>query len=721
MVAGFIEPTGGHVRLGGSDVTAAAAVEAQRRHGVPELRAVPAPDAWRRTSPSAWRCASCRSAEIAARVDGGAARWCGSTATATACRASFRRPAAARGAGPRARHPARRAAARRAALQPRRQAAPGGARRDPRAAAPARPHHRHGDARPGGGADHGRPAGGDERGLGAPGRQRSATSTSGRPTASWRVSSAAAPSSPARIEAPGRFRTDGGLCARLPTAAAPARPRWRCGPSASKSAPGAARGLDNSLPGTVEFVSYLGALIDIHVRLSPADRLVVQIANRDGGFAPEVGQPVHVGWPPVGRPGVQRVASATESAGGTSMSMTFMINRRDARSAARLRLPAGAACPARAQDNKRIVVGTWGGDYARLLAKNIETPLLAPEGLGRGAGRGQRPPRRAKMMAEKRLRARHLGRPGPVGRQHVRDERAGHRSSSIDYSKMPNAGEPDAGDEVSLRRRPHLFRQGRASTIRSSSTAPTSFADALDPKHGNKLGIIDIQYQYTMVAAALAVGRQGERFRARQGAAARLQEGRRAHLSDQRGLRPGAQDRGDRPAASCGRRAPCSGRTPASTSRRWRPSEGVPMYVSGFVMPKNAPNKAGAYAYLDAMLAASAQEGFAVDMGYNPTVTNATVRARPAEAHRLHRRGAEAPGRSRLRATWPRTTRPCRTGGTSRSRADPSMTDAALAARPRRRAATGRRPHGGDAGRRRRRSSSRSACWRRWPSCSATA
>ena len=56
-------------------------------------------------------------------------------------------------------------------------------------------------------------------------------------------------------------------------------------------------GLDNDLPGTVEFVSYLGAVIDIHVRLSPADRLVVQIANRAGGFVPDVGQSVHVGWP----------------------------------------------------------------------------------------------------------------------------------------------------------------------------------------------------------------------------------------------------------------------------------------------------------------------------------------------------------------------------------------------------------------------------------------
>jgi putative spermidine/putrescine transport system substrate-binding protein len=55
------------------------------------------------------------------------------------------------------------------------------------------------------------------------------------------------------------------------------------------------------------------------------------------------------------------------------------------------------------------------------------------------------------------------------------------------------------------------------------------------------------------------------------------------------------------------------------------PSEGALAYVSGFVIPKNAPNKDGGYAYLDAMLEASAQENFAIDMGYNPTVTNAKV------------------------------------------------------------------------------------------------
>jgi putative spermidine/putrescine transport system substrate-binding protein len=55
------------------------------------------------------------------------------------------------------------------------------------------------------------------------------------------------------------------------------------------------------------------------------------------------------------------------------------------------------------------------------------------------------------------------------------------------------------------------------------------------------------------------------------------------------------------------------------------PTEGTLAYVSGFVIPKNAPNKEGGYAYLDAVLDRRAQEAFAVDMGYNPTVTNAVV------------------------------------------------------------------------------------------------
>jgi putative spermidine/putrescine transport system ATP-binding protein len=98
------------------------------------------------------------------------------------------------------------------------------------------------------------------------------------------------------VETAGRFRTDGGLSLACRDGKA-GRAVLSLRPERVEIGPTARAGLDNSLPGTVEFVSYLGALIDIHVRLSPADRMVVQIANREGGFAPEVGQPVHVGWP----------------------------------------------------------------------------------------------------------------------------------------------------------------------------------------------------------------------------------------------------------------------------------------------------------------------------------------------------------------------------------------------------------------------------------------
>ena len=73
VVAGFEMPDEGEVLLAGRDVTDAAAGEARHRHGVPELRAVPAHDGRRTTSPFRWRCGKVRRAEMRARVARGAA------------------------------------------------------------------------------------------------------------------------------------------------------------------------------------------------------------------------------------------------------------------------------------------------------------------------------------------------------------------------------------------------------------------------------------------------------------------------------------------------------------------------------------------------------------------------------------------------------------------------------------------------------------------------
>jgi spermidine/putrescine-binding protein len=114
-----------------------------------------------------------------------------------------------------------------------------------------------------------------------------------------------------------------------------------------------------------------------------------------------------------------------------------MINRRTALGGAAA-FAAGAALPAHAQDNKRIIVGTWGGDYSRLLAKNIETPLLAPEGWDIVKDEAQAPPRRAKMMAEKALRRGTSDIQGLSANDMYEVNEQG-LAEQLDYSKMPNA------------------------------------------------------------------------------------------------------------------------------------------------------------------------------------------------------------------------------------------------------------------------------------------
>jgi putative spermidine/putrescine transport system ATP-binding protein len=54
--------------------------------------------------------------------------------------------------------------------------------------------------------------------------------------------------------------------------------------------------MDNSFPGAVEFISYLGSQVDLHVRLTPKERVIVQIQNRPEQPLPVIGQQVHIGW-----------------------------------------------------------------------------------------------------------------------------------------------------------------------------------------------------------------------------------------------------------------------------------------------------------------------------------------------------------------------------------------------------------------------------------------
>jgi putative spermidine/putrescine transport system substrate-binding protein len=282
-----------------------------------------------------------------------------------------------------------------------------------------------------------------------------------------------------------------------------------------------------------------------------------------------------------------------------------------------------------AQAKGRIVVGTWGGDYARLLNKNIERPILEKEGWEVIQDQAGDPERRSKMLAERRL---------PRGTSDVQGLSAPgmfqmHQAGVvdlIDYGKIKNASNLLASMKYPYGVG-HIY-SGKVVIYNPKRVdpAPKSYKDVFDAKHGSKLGIIDIQYQYTLVCAALAAG----------GKVNALDPGKELLIACKRA---GARIYPTNEAFAQGLKAEeiVIGVMWKARVVQWQnagisvdavtPSEGALAYVSGFVIPKNAPNKAGSYAYIDAMLDERAQEAFAVDMGYNPTVKNAVV---PADLNR---------------------------------------------------------------------------------------
>ena len=306
------------------------------------------------------------------------------------------------------------------------------------------------------------------------------------------------------------------------------------------------------------------------------------------------------------------------------------------------------------------------------------------------------PPRRAKMIAEKALRRGTSDVQGLSAANMFEMNEQGVLEQ-LDYSKMPNAK-----NLIPAMKYPygvgHIYSGKVVLFNPKLMSAPTGFADTLDPKHGDKLGIIDIQYQYTMLAAGLASGGTMSNFEpGKERLIACKKAGARIYPSNEAFAQALKTEE-----IACGimwKARAVQWQNAGINIETVAPKEGVPMYVSGFVMPKNAPNKEGAYAYLDAMMAASAQEGFAVDMGYNPTVTDAKVPAdiqkrigfTDEEQKRLVDLdyGYMAKNDAAFQDWWNKSFKADRR----------RMTDTALAHGPVVEKTAGRRPHGGGAAR----------------------
>jgi putative spermidine/putrescine transport system ATP-binding protein len=98
------------------------------------------------------------------------------------------------------------------------------------------------------------------------------------------------------MDRPGRFISAGGLVVACEGAGSGQPASLALRPERLALLNGNSPAMDNSFPGNVEFISYLGSQVDLHVRLTPQERVIVQIQNRPEQPLPVIGQQVRVGW-----------------------------------------------------------------------------------------------------------------------------------------------------------------------------------------------------------------------------------------------------------------------------------------------------------------------------------------------------------------------------------------------------------------------------------------
>ncbi|MDQ4409267.1 MULTISPECIES: ABC transporter substrate-binding protein [unclassified Rhizobium] len=202
-------------------------------------------------------------------------------------------------------------------------------------------------------------------------------------------------------------------------------------------------------------------------------------------------------------------------------------------------------------------------------------------------------------------------------------------SRSLDETKIPNLAKvhPFLRTKYSV---PHMYT-GRVILYnpKEVNLAPSSYADLWDPKYAGRVGVIDIQYQNTIESAAMIAG----------GGPSNVEPGKEKLLElKKQGVKIYPTNEAMAQALKSGEVVMCIMWN--ARGFMWKnagidvdvaiPKEGLALYISDVGVPKNAPNKEAAFAYLNAMLDERPQAAFAEKMGYAPP--NSTVTLDPALA-----------------------------------------------------------------------------------------
>jgi len=271
------------------------------------------------------------------------------------------------------------------------------------------------------------------------------------------------------------------------------------------------------------------------------------------------------------------------------------------------------------QCNGQAIVGTWGGDYQRLLQENID-PLVRP-GLKVVYDVGSALARQTKMRAEKRARRSSLD-VSLLRDNDMYQVYAEGAAARIDAAAIPNLANviPQFKHPYSV---PHIFSAlVLVYNTERVKTAPDGLPVVLDAAYRGRTGLVDDQYDYLTLAGSLASG----------GDVRDLARGR-TFLGELKQARPRVYPSTDALAAALKSEEVWITVTWKARAWQWKraglpvayvvPAEGALPATFEAGVASGSKARDCAYAYMNAMLDPRAQRAFAEVMGYAPTVRNA--------------------------------------------------------------------------------------------------
>jgi len=297
----------------------------------------------------------------------------------------------------------------------------------------------------------------------------------------------------------------------------------------------------------------------------------------------------------------------------------MMWNRRTALGAA---LTAGLPGFARAQ-GAQVVVGTWGGDYGDLLAANIDRPLLRPQGIEVVQDVGPQDPRKTKLIAERQARR------GSMDVCCLSDVDMFTLAQQGVFEEITPQRVPNLAKAIPSLKRPYSAPHIYSAKVILYNPAkvpvpPKGYADLWDPKYRGRVGLVDILHLQNMEAASIAAGGSEHDY-----------EPGKAKLMELRSLDVKLYPSNEALAAALKSEEVWLTIMWLARGFMWKksgipvehvvPAEGATSICFEMSVPKNARNRDGAMAYLNAALDARAQGAFADRMGYAPTVTDAVL------------------------------------------------------------------------------------------------